>query len=118
MRRGTLLHPVDALICSATLAICHGEHAQCQRWGDVIYHVMKMRSGMREHRANAGEGHLYQGRFKAFPVQSDPHLLGVLGYVEANPLQARIAGRVSAAAPFDKLTTAPAWTPKRVQLAE
>ena len=27
-------------------------------------------------------------------------------------------GRVSAGAPFDKLTTAPGWTPKRVQLAD
>ena len=47
----------------------------------------------REHRANVGEGHLYQGRFKAFPVQSDPHLLGVFGYVEANPLRARMVRR-------------------------
>jgi REP element-mobilizing transposase RayT len=47
----------------------------------------------REHRANVGQGHLYQGRFKAFPVQSDPHLLGVFGYVEANPLRARMVRR-------------------------
>jgi putative transposase len=33
-------------------------------------------------------GHLYQGRFKAFPVQRDEHLLSVLRYVEANPLRA------------------------------
>jgi putative transposase len=47
----------------------------------------------REHRENVGKGHLYQGRFKAFPVQSDPHLLSVLGYVEANPLRARMVAR-------------------------
>jgi hypothetical protein len=47
----------------------------------------------REHRENVGEGHLYQGRFKAFPVQSDAHLLDVLGYVEANPLRARMVAR-------------------------
>jgi hypothetical protein len=34
-----------------------------------------------------------RGRFKAFPVQSDPHLPGVLGYVEANPLRARMAAQ-------------------------
>ena len=63
----------------------------------------------REHRENVGKGHLYQGRFKAFPVQSDAHLLDVLGYVEANPLRPgwwRVrktgGGRASAAAP--------AWT--------
>src|SRR5947209_7918875 len=38
--------------------------------------------------AEAG-GHLYQGRFKAFPVQRDEHLLDVLRYVEANPLRAK-----------------------------
>jgi REP-associated tyrosine transposase len=35
-----------------------------------------------------GYGHLYQGRFKSFPVQGDDHLLPVLRYVERNPLSA------------------------------
>jgi putative transposase len=38
-------------------------------------------------------GHLYQGRFKSFPVQEDAHLLTVLRYVEANPLRAGLAER-------------------------
>ena len=33
-------------------------------------------------------GHIWQGRFKAFPIQEDNHLLTVLQYVEANPLRA------------------------------
>ncbi len=33
-----------------------------------------------------GCGHLDQGRFKSFPVQSDDHLLSLLRYVERNPL--------------------------------
>ena len=33
-------------------------------------------------------GHVWQGRFKAFPVQDDGHLLTVLRYVERNPLRA------------------------------
>jgi len=42
-----------------------------------------------KHAHNAvGDGHLYQGRFKSFPVQDDPHLLTVLRYVERNPLRA------------------------------
>jgi putative transposase len=35
-----------------------------------------------------GYGPLYQGRFKAFPVQSDEHFLAVCRYVERNPLRA------------------------------
>jgi putative transposase len=34
-------------------------------------------------------GHLYQGRYKSFPVQEDPHFLSLLRYVEANPLRAK-----------------------------
>jgi putative transposase len=40
-----------------------------------------------------GYGHLYQGRFKSFPVQSDEHLLSVVRYVERNPLSARLVER-------------------------
>jgi len=43
-----------------------------------------------------GTGHLYQGRFKAFPIQSDHHLLTVLRYVEANPLRAHLVPRAEA----------------------
>jgi putative transposase len=35
-----------------------------------------------------GHGHLYQGRFKSFPVQTNDHLLTLLRYVERNPLRA------------------------------
>jgi putative transposase len=38
-------------------------------------------------------GHLYQGRFKNFPVQSDNHLLTLLRYIEANPLRAKLVDR-------------------------
>jgi len=37
---------------------------------------------------SAGAGHLYQGRFKSFPVQTDEHFLTVCRYVERNPLRA------------------------------
>lgn len=43
-----------------------------------------------------GTGHLYQGRFKAFPIQTDHHLLTVLRYVEANPLRAHLVPRSEA----------------------
>ena len=38
-------------------------------------------------------GHLYQGRYKSFPVERDEHLLIVLRYVEANALRAKIVRR-------------------------
>lgn len=44
----------------------------------------------RYHKHYHGSGHVWQGRFKAFPVQSDEHLLTVLRYVERNPLRAKL----------------------------
>ena len=41
-----------------------------------------------------GGGHLYQGRYKSFLVQTDSHLLTVLKYIERNPVLAKIAKRV------------------------
>ena len=47
-----------------------------------------------KHAHNAvGHGHLYQGRFKSFPVQEDRHLLPLLCYVERNPIRARQVDR-------------------------
>ena len=40
-----------------------------------------------------GHGHLYQGRFKSFAVQSDEHLLTVLRYVERNPVRPGMVAR-------------------------
>lgn len=41
------------------------------------------------HRHSGGRGHLYQSRFKSFPIQQDEHFLSVCRYVERNPLRAR-----------------------------
>lgn len=38
--------------------------------------------------ATAGMGHVYQGRFKSFPVQSSAYYAALLRYVESNPLRA------------------------------
>jgi putative transposase len=45
------------------------------------------------HRRSAGSGHVYQGRFKSFPIQEDDHLYTVARYVERNALRARLATR-------------------------
>jgi putative transposase len=49
-------------------------HTQSQRW-HAPYHT-------------AGSGHLYQGRFRAFPIQADGHLYAVLRYVERDAVRA------------------------------
>jgi putative transposase len=36
------------------------------------------------------KGHVWQGRFSAFPIQQDDHLLTVLRYAERNPLRANL----------------------------
>ena len=45
------------------------------------------------HYRTCGGGHLYQGRFKSFPVQEDGHFLTVCRYVEANALRAGLVAR-------------------------
>jgi putative transposase len=55
-----------------------------------VTHCMRWQA----HFHTGGTGHLYQGRFKSFPVQNDEHLLTVMRYVERNPLR---AGLVDAA---------------------
>jgi len=44
-------------------------------------------------RGTAGTGSVYQGRFKASPVQSGEHFLAVCRYVERNPLRANLVGK-------------------------
>jgi putative transposase len=42
------------------------------------------------HRRSIGSGHLYQGRFKSFPIQEDEHFYSVARYVERNALRAKL----------------------------
>lgn len=46
-----------------------------------------------EHYHSRGGGHLYQGRFKSFPVQEEGHFLTVCRYVEANAVRAGLVRR-------------------------
>ena len=67
---------------------CDGELAAfMQRL--TITHVRRWQ----EHRGYAGLGHVYQGRYKSFPVESDEHFWVVARYVERNALrrQSRLA---------------------------
>lgn len=40
-----------------------------------------------------GYGHLYQDRYKSFPVEDDKHLVDLIRYVEQNPLRAGLVNR-------------------------
>jgi len=42
------------------------------------------------HRHSGGRGHLYQSRFRSFPIQQDHHFLTVCRYVERNALRANL----------------------------
>jgi putative transposase len=65
-----------------------GELTGFVRW---LTHTHTMR--WHAHYHTSGTGHVYQGRFKAFPIEADDHLYTVLRYVERNPLRARLVKR-------------------------
>jgi hypothetical protein len=44
----------------------------------------------RYHRHYHGIGHVWQDRYKSFPIQADDHLYMVLRYIERNPLRANL----------------------------
>lgn len=48
------------------------------------------------HYHTSGSGHLYQGRFKSFPVESDDHLYTILRYVERNSVRANLSDQAEA----------------------
>jgi len=52
-----------------------------------------MAHAQRDHRHYQTTGRVWQGRFKAFPVQDDDHLVGVLRDVERNALRAELVVR-------------------------
>lgn len=37
-----------------------------------------------------GYGHLYQDRYKSFPIENDKHFIDLIRYVEQNPLRAKL----------------------------
>ena len=65
-----------------------GEVTAFFRW---LAHTHAMRWHVRHN--TVGRGHLYQGRFKSFPVQEDDHFFMVCRYVERNALTAQVVER-------------------------
>ena len=60
-----------------------GDVSEFMRWV-TLTHTQRWHAS----HGTAGVGHVYQGRFKSFPVQSDAHYLKVTQYIESNPLRA------------------------------
>ena len=59
------------------------------------------------HTQTTGEGPLYQGRFKSFPIQTDDHFLTACRYVEANAKRANLVKRA------EQWRWASLWTRRR-----
>ncbi|HEY5871333.1 MAG TPA: transposase [Candidatus Tectomicrobia bacterium] len=65
-----------------------GDLSRCVGWL-TLTHTQRWHA----HHHTTGTGHLYQGRFKSFPIQTDEHLLTVCRYVERNPVRAGLVPR-------------------------
>jgi putative transposase len=63
--------------------------------GDLSTYMMWLLTAhvRRYHQHYHTSGHVYQGRFRSFPIQEDDHLLAVLRYIERNPVRAGLVER-------------------------
>ena len=73
------------------LLLCPTEDGQLGRFMHRL--TMTHTRRWQEHYMEVRTGHLYQGRFKSFPVQDDRHFLIVARYIERNPLRSRLVKR-------------------------
>ncbi|MEK7760738.1 MAG: transposase [Nitrospirota bacterium] len=96
----TLLREASRRIPMRLLAYClMPNHFHLALWphhdGDLSrwMHWLLTAHVRRYHRWHHSSGHLWQGRFKAFPIEQDEHLLTVLRYIEQNPVRARLVAR-------------------------
>ena len=62
-----------------------GDMSEFMRWVTTT-HVRQRRVLTK----SIGDGHLYQGTYKSFPVEEDKHLHDLIRYVEQNPLRAKL----------------------------
>jgi REP-associated tyrosine transposase len=82
------------------LAYCLlGNHFHLLVWprkdGDLSAYMMWLTTAhvRRYHQHYHTSGHVWQGRFRSFPIQEDDHLLRVHRYIERNPLRAGLVKR-------------------------
>lgn len=96
LRRSARSYPVDLL--AYVLMPNHWHLVMCPALpGDVsrfLQHLTAAHaSRLRRTSKTVGEGHVYQGRYRAFPLESETRLLRTIRYVEANPLRADLVQR-------------------------
>jgi putative transposase len=71
------------------LVVMPAEDDAVSRWTHWLFTT----HAARHHRKYRANGRIWQGRFKAFAIQKDHHLLTVLRYVERNALRANMVKR-------------------------
>jgi putative transposase len=92
------LETVPLRICAYCLMPSHWHFVVWPRTGRELAAFMQklcvthVRRWQEVHQA-VGRGHLYQGRYKSFPVQTDEHFYRVVRYVERNALRAGLVRR-------------------------
>jgi putative transposase len=95
-----LLRQADQRIPIRLLAYClMPNHFHLAVWpngdGDLSTYMRWLLTAhvRRYHQHYHSSGHVWQGRFRAFPIQEDEHLLTVLRYIERNPVRAGLVAR-------------------------
>jgi putative transposase len=111
--RGTVFHKQADFAAFATLLRQAGErvdvrllaycllpnHFHLLLWpradGDLSAYMMWLTTAhvRRYHRHYHSSGHVWQGRFRSFPIQEDEHLLTVHRYIERNAVRAGLVAR-------------------------
>lgn len=71
------------------LVVAQADADDISRW----MHWLLTTHSHRYHLKRESSGRVWQGRFKAFPIQQDAHLLTVMRYVERNALRAELVRR-------------------------
>ena len=71
------------------LVLAQAGACDVSRW----IHWLLTTYGTHHHERHGSSGRLWQGRFKAFPIEQDTHLLTVMRYVERNALRSGLVER-------------------------
>ena len=74
----------QSLTPNCPYGFCHADSSPNRHYAGNCWQRAKLR---------VGYGHLYQGRFKSFPIETDEHFYRVARYVERNALRAGLVQR-------------------------
>lgn len=96
----TLIREANDLVPLELFAVCVMPNhfhvvlrpSECDAVGRWMHWLLTSHA-RRYNRAHGIEGRVWQGRYKAFPIEGDGHLLTVLRYVERNAVRANLVRR-------------------------